>query len=178
MVSQTILILKVLGTMTVYYSTSIRWKIVVHIIVVLVFVSCGGKSDKKEIKPIDTETLKEQVPNLASKNIEPHPGESVYIKYCLQCHRADGSGIPGMHPPLTPNKWIKDKEKMVEIVLNGMSGEIKIDGIVYDNLMPPHDHLTDLQLANVISYVRSNFGNELEPVTQKEVAAIRQKLKR
>ena len=148
-------------------------------IVGVILVSCGGNTNKKEIKPIDTKSLAEKSVEISSESTAPHPGEAVYRKYCLQCHQADGSGVPGMHPPLWPNEWIgKDKEKLIEIVLNGMSGEIEVDGEIYNNLMPPHSHLTDLELARVISYVRTSFGNELDEVTQKEVATVRQKLKR
>ena len=143
----------------------------------VILASCAGNSDKKEVKPLDTGSITEEAGKLAPKENVVHPGEAVYQKYCLQCHQADGSGVPGMHPPLWPNKWIKDKERLIEITLKGLSGEIEVDGEIYNNLMPPHSQLTDLQLANVISYVRTSFGNELGPVTQQEVAKARQKLK-
>ena len=79
--------------------------------------------------------------------------------------------MPGMYPPLSPNKYVKDKDKMINIVLNGLKGEIEVDGEVYNNLMAPHKQLSDKDLANVISYVRSHFGNDLEPVTEVEIAA-------
>jgi len=104
-----------------------------------------------------------------------HPGKAVYDKYCLACHLADGSGIAGMFPPLTPNPYVNDKNKIIDVVLNGMSGKIEVNGETYNNFMVPHSHLTDEELANVISYVRTSFGNELEPVTKEEINAARKK---
>ena len=133
-------------------------KLFIAVTVAVIFAACADHSGKKEIKPIDTGDLVNKAEGLDPTPKAPHPGEKVYIKYCLQCHQADGSGIPGMHPPLWDNKWIRDKEKLIEITLKGLSGKIKVDNEIYNNLMPPHSHLTDLELANVISYVRLSFG--------------------
>ena len=150
---------------------------IVVFVVGIIFASCTGKSGEK-VEPLDSEVILHKSESFEGQSNVPHPGESVYRKYCLQCHQADGSGIPGMHPPLSPNNWISgEKEKLIEISLKGLYGEIEVDGEIYNNLMPPHDHLTDLELSKVLSYVRSSFGNKFEAVSQKEVAAVRQKLK-
>jgi mono/diheme cytochrome c family protein len=146
-----------------------------HILAVFIlFASCSDNSSKKEAKPLDTPTISEEKsPTGEPAETAPHPGKAVYDKYCLACHLADGTGITGMFPPLTPNEYVNNKEKMIDVVLNGMSGKIEIDGETYNNFMLPHSHLTDEELANVISYVRANFGNNLEPVTKDEINAAR-----
>ncbi len=80
-----------------------------------------------------------------------------------------------MYPPLTPNTYIANKDSIIHVVLNGMQGKIEVDGEVFNNFMAPHSHLSDQELAEVISYVRSSFGNALDPVTADEVASARKK---
>ncbi len=154
-------------------------KLIVVIIAGVILNSCLRDSKKGEMKTIDTSELAEKVVQIAPEKIGSHPGKAVYLKYCMQCHLADGSGVSGIHPPLRPNKWISgDKERLIEIILKGLSGEIEVGDEIYNSLMPPHNHLTDLELANVISYVRSSFGNDLSSISQEEVVAVRQKIKR
>jgi len=144
-------------------------------IMLFVFVlgSCSGKKSANNNQE-QSENPKELSDVTGTQALgEPHPGKAVYQKYCLTCHQSDGSGVPGMFPPLSPNEWIADKDKMIELMLNGQSGEITVNGEVYNSLMPAHDFLSDEQIADVISYVRMSFGNDLEAVSQEEVAAAR-----
>ncbi len=145
----------------------------VTFIIVLVISSCNGKNSSNNHSREVESSEKSSSLNDAKPETETHPGKTVYQKYCLTCHQADGSGVPGMFPPLSPNEWIADKDKMIELMLNGQSGEITVNGEVYNNLMPAHDFLSDQEIADVISYVRSSFGNDLEPVSKEKVAAAR-----
>ncbi|MGD9928529.1 MAG: cytochrome c [Mangrovibacterium sp.] len=142
----------------------------------IIITGCGSGNQEKP-KALETSALAKKHGaeiDVSAKSL-PHPGEKVYKQYCQVCHQANGAGVSGVFPPLTPNKYIADKTLLIELVLHGMTGEIEVDGEKYNSLMAPHDHLTDLELANVISYVRSNFGNKLDPVTAEEVAAVRNK---
>lgn len=101
-------------------------------------------------------------------------GQRVYRNYCLSCHQADGAGVPGMYPPLAETDWVVgDKGRLIRLVLNGLSGRMEVNGEVYNNVMPPHRHLGDEELAAVLTFVRGHFGNEADPVTTAEVAAVR-----
>ena len=105
-------------------------------------------------------------------------GKEVYGKYCLACHQTDGTGVPGMYPPLSGTDWVTgDKARLIEIVIKGQHGEIEVNGKIFKGVMPPHLFLTDEQIASVLSYVRSNFGNRADSVLAGEVAAVREKLK-
>jgi mono/diheme cytochrome c family protein len=106
------------------------------------------------------------------------PGKEVYGKYCLACHQTDGTGVPGMYPPLSATDWVTgDKARLIEIVIKGQQGEIEVNGKIFKGVMPPHLFLTDEQIASVLSYVRGNFGNRADSVLPEEVAAVREKLK-
>ncbi len=101
-------------------------------------------------------------------------GQQLYRNYCLSCHQADGGGVPGMYPPLIDSEWVQgDKGRLVRLLLNGMRGPIEVKGETYDNIMTPHGHLSDQDLAAVLTFVRSGFDNDASPVTPEEVAAVR-----
>jgi nitrite reductase (NO-forming) len=69
-----------------------------------------------------------------------------------------------------------DKEHTIRAVLAGLSGPITVNGQPYNNVMPAWAHLTDHEIANVLTYVRQSFGNQGEPVTDEEVASVRASL--
>jgi len=103
-------------------------------------------------------------------------GKKVYETTCLPCHQSNGSGVPGMNPPLKQTKWVLGgKDTLINVILNGMDEEIEVDGDVYSNVMPPLASLTDQQIADVLTYVRNSFGNKASAVTVAEVKKQRDK---
>lgn len=114
-------------------------------------------------------------PVSAEKNVQAdNEGLLVYRKFCLSCHQSDGSGVPGMFPPLQNNERVqKDEGRLIKIVIEGMTGEIDVNGDIYNNYMPPMNYLTNEQIADVLSYIRSNFGNEAPPVSPEKVSKFR-----
>jgi nitrite reductase (NO-forming) len=128
-------------------------------------ISCQGTgSDAKELKNSGP------APNPVEK------GKAVYTKVCQACHQPDGKGIPGSFPPLAKSDFITDKNAAIQQVLNGKSGEITVNGIKYNSIMPPQGGvLTNEDIANVLTYVYASFGNNSINVTADEVKAIRNK---
>jgi len=105
-------------------------------------------------------------------------GKEVYTQYCLACHQADGSGVPRLNPPLIKTKWVLgDKPTLIGVILKGMEEEIEVDGEIYQNTMPEHNFLTDLQIADVLTYVRNSFTNKASAITPAEVKTERSKMK-
>lgn len=105
-------------------------------------------------------------------------GKKVYEQYCLTCHQVDGSGVPNLNPPLIKTSYVLgDKTKLVQVLLKGMLSTTPIDDDYYSNNMPPHNFLKDQEIADVLTYVRSSFGNKASAVTAAEVKAIRAKTK-
>ena len=104
-------------------------------------------------------------------------GKAVYAKNCLSCHMADGAGVPGLNPPLGKTTWVTgDKKKLINTVLLGLNDPITINGEEYANPMPPQPHLTDKEIADVMTYIRNSFGNKASVVTEAEVRAQRAKV--
>ena len=99
-------------------------------------------------------------------------GQKIYLQYCLSCHMIDGGGVPNMNPPLVNTSYVKgDKAKLINVVVNGLAQNVDIDGQSYSNTMPAQTALTDQQVADVLTYVRSSFGNKYSAVKLAEVKA-------
>src|SRR5688572_28382652 len=105
-------------------------------------------------------------------------GKKVYTQYCSPCHQTDGSGVPGLNPPLekTPHV-LGNKTALIKIILKGLNTHEEINGETYNNIMAPHNHLTDQQISDVLTYVRNSFGNKASIVTVAEVKLVRAKTK-
>lgn len=142
-------------------------------LIVVVFALIACQDSKPKAKSVAPEKIENTFGVSSVQLATVHPGKRVYDQYCKVCHQVNGQGVSGIFPPLTPNQFVEDKAKMIDIVVNGMKGEIEIDGETYNGLMVPHSQLTNQQIADVISYVRTNFGNDLEAVSPGEVEAAR-----
>jgi mono/diheme cytochrome c family protein len=141
---------------------SMNKKLCFTVLLGLIMVSCSNNN-----KPENPEA---EIPAKA----EQPDGKALYIKYCMACHQTNGSGVPGMYPPLTRSDWVEgDKTRLIGILVNGLKGEITVNGQVYKTAMPDHQYLNDGQIAAVLTYVRSNFGNDADSVTVGEVTAFR-----
>jgi len=115
-------------------------------------------------------------PNIASltKEIQMEKGKQIYMQTCFVCHQPGGQGLPGQVPPLTKSDYLMaDKTRSIRAVLQGLSGEITVNGKTYNGQMIPISGLTDEEVANVLTYVRNSWGNEGEAVTVNEVRQIR-----
>ena len=105
-------------------------------------------------------------------------GKKIYEDNCLVCHQEDGSGVPGMNPPLIKTKWVLgEKNQLIQILVNGLNKPIEIEGETYQNPMPAQNHLSNDQIAAVLTYVRSSFGNKASPITVADVGRIRSSTK-
>jgi glucose/arabinose dehydrogenase len=101
-------------------------------------------------------------------------GAELYRLYCGSCHQMEGGGVPGQFPPLAGTEWVTgDRGRLIRAVLHGMQGPVVIDGVRYDELMPPHAFLDDEDVAALTTYIRNAFGNSAGPVHEAEVELVR-----
>ena len=101
-------------------------------------------------------------------------GENLYVKYCLQCHQKDGSGVPNMFPPIMKSDWVTgDKNKLIKVLLNGLDGDIEVNGDPYSQTMPKQNYLTDIEIAQILTYIRQNFGNNASAIQPADVNKLR-----
>ncbi len=107
----------------------------------------------------------------------PHPGKVVYEALCLNCHQPDGKGLAGVYPPLAGSDWVTgEAAPLIKILLHGLTGPITVSGQSYGQQvaipMPPMG-LEDQQVADVLTYIRFQFGNQASAITAAEVKTIR-----
>jgi len=106
-------------------------------------------------------------------------GQTVYMQVCFACHQPTGQGLPGMFPPLLGSNWVaaRKPDRIIRMVLHGVTGPIKINGKPFTSpapLMPAQGAaLSDKKIADVLTYVRSSFGNKASAVSPAQVKAIR-----
>ena len=102
------------------------------------------------------------------------PGAQVYKSYCSACHQRDGKGDGSRFPPLGASEWVTgDKKKLIAVLLKGLEGPIKVKGNSYNGLMAPHNFLSNKDAAEVLTYIRANFGNHAGAVRAEEVDQVR-----
>ncbi len=100
-------------------------------------------------------------------------GGRVYAQNCAACHQPDGRGLAGAFPPLAASDFLNaDPRRAIGIVLNGRSGPITVNGAAYNSVMPALA-LTDADVANVLTYVYSQWRNSGAVVTPEQVRAVR-----
>jgi nitrite reductase (NO-forming) / hydroxylamine reductase len=102
-------------------------------------------------------------------------GRAAYLANCAACHQPEGTGLPGAFPPLAGTGHLASLpiERVIEIVLNGLSGPITVDGVDYNAVMPAMSHLSNGDVAAILSYVYASWGNPGHAVTSEQVAAVR-----
>ena len=105
---------------------------------------------------------------------DPHPGEVIYQQKCLACHQANGAGLPNLFPPLAESEWVNGpEENLVRIQLRGLNGPITVKGNEYNQLMPANATMSDQEIADVLSYVRSHMGNKAPAISADTVKKYR-----
>jgi mono/diheme cytochrome c family protein len=102
-------------------------------------------------------------------------GRRLFMADCVACHQATGLGLPGAFPPLAGSEWATGPdERIIRIVLSGLSGPVTVKGTTFNSAMPPLGPLLkDEQLAAVLTYIRSDWGNNAAAVSPDKVKEIR-----
>lgn len=112
------------------------------------------------------------IPKVAAAGTSPAAtGQKIYSENCSACHGANGAGMPGMFPPLVGNPMVTGPPaKVIAAVKNGLTGATTVNGKTYNGSMPAwKGKLSDTQMADVITYIRSSWGNSAGAVTEAQV---------
>lgn len=100
-------------------------------------------------------------------------GAKIFATNCSSCHQANGKGQPGVFPPLAGNAVVTGTPTtVIHIVKDGLAGKIQVAGSTYNGQMPPwKGTLSDSDIASVVTYIRSSWGNHASAVTTSQVTA-------
>lgn len=140
-----------------------------------------GQKELAGMKNRKQTALNIKTPDRIKDNLEKENtarNAQLYIQNCGACHQANGMGNDRF-PPLHGSEWVTgDTKRLIGIVLNGLEGEIKVKGKNYNNNMPKLDMLGSKEIAQILSYVRKEFGNNASPITPEEVGTMKFALRR
>ena len=133
----------------------------------------GGFSNNVFAKNIDRDPL---IIGMSEEQQIRARGKRVYNSTCVACHQSHGRGQAGQFPPLAGSDWVNGvgPNRMIRIVLHGLQGAIKVNDVEFNGQMAALGaQLSDQQVADVLSFVRTEWGNAGSFVSAAEVATIR-----
>lgn len=132
---------------------------------------------------IFNENAKPTTGEAAAPKVDPIAlGKSQFNAVCITCHQATGQGVPGIYPPLAGSEWVNGPaDRVIRIVLYGLKGDVHVEGHVFNTAaMPVFGQVngsaynwSDQKIAAVLTYVRQEWGNKGDPVSEADVTAIR-----
>jgi mono/diheme cytochrome c family protein len=103
-------------------------------------------------------------------------GRQVYGENCAICHQADGGGVPNQQPALQGDAIVTgDPSRLIQVMLKGPAAVLPADRPHYPGLMPPYARLSDEEIADVLTYIRHDFGNGVPAIQPQDVATERGK---
>jgi mono/diheme cytochrome c family protein len=108
-------------------------------------------------------------------------GEKTYKAYCQTCHQPTGLGLPPAFPPLAKSDYLtsQSKDKVIQSVVFGLSGEITVNGKKYNGVMNPiPSNYTEKDVADVLTYVYGAWGNSGKTITEADVKAAKASYKK
>ncbi|MFA0963086.1 cytochrome c [Roseivirga sp. BDSF3-8] len=147
-------------------------------IAVLIMTSCGDNRESGQVENLNgAEDPAEQRRTTIRMRQYKIQGKTLYNTECAQCHQEDGSGFAQLYPPLKDSDYLQESPgRTICLIKNGLSGEITVNGKTYSQAMPAHDLLTDLEIAEIMTYLYTEWGTpdqqRLYPV--KEVTSVLQ----
>jgi mono/diheme cytochrome c family protein/glucose/arabinose dehydrogenase len=124
----------------------------------------------------DVSFVPPRIAKAASMSFEEF-GKRLYSN-CMSCHQANGRGLPPVYPPLRGSEIVLgEPSTLVKILMHGLEGKLTVDGQTYNQVMPAAAVKSDEEIAAVLTYVRSAWGNAAPAVDPALVAKVREETK-
>ncbi|WP_408528296.1 c-type cytochrome [Paraburkholderia fungorum] len=135
--------------------------------------SLPARQSSSAYKP-DSRRAEETVQAIRTGDVE-RPGTGIYLSYCARCHQADGSGVSGKFPKLAGNPTVlaPDATSLIRLVTTGGKTPATHAGPVQREMPSFGTKLTDLEIAQVLTFVRTGWGNAAAPVSARDVESLR-----
>jgi mono/diheme cytochrome c family protein len=136
----------------------------------------SGWFDKQVYSPYANAAMLEAYQPKSGAAAARAQGKKNFEAICGTCHGVDGLGKPGQAPPLAGSEWVNAKghNRLAHIPLAGISGTLSVAGKDWNLPMAAMGAaLSDADLANVLTYIRSSWGNKAGEVTADDIKAVR-----
>ncbi|WP_209331914.1 c-type cytochrome [Lunatimonas salinarum] len=115
-------------------------------------IGCGSKG------PEESKNLN-QIKDLKTKQYAI-AGRELYMLHCANCHQKDGTGLGLLIPPLkNADYMLENPERTARIIRHGIKGEIVVNGERYNQPMPGNPSLKPIELAQLMTYIFTNWGD-------------------
>lgn len=123
-----------------------------------------------EFQAYDWQQKEESIPTTNSKEVLQLYGAKLYSRHCKVCHQSDGKGIPGAFPSLAGSEYAnsQDPSPMIKTVLFGLDRENE-----FGSMISFEGTLSDEEIAAILNYERSSWGNSGTLITLDQVRSIR-----
>ena len=101
-------------------------------------------------------------------------GAAVYTSFCAACHQANGTGVPGRYPRLAGNPVVlgEDTTSLIRLMVEADVSPYTLTGPPIEEMLDFAGKLSSLQIAQVLSYIRSAWGNDTRDVTTNDVVQL------
>lgn len=98
-------------------------------------------------------------------------GQQLYKTHCSNCHQTDGTGLGQLIPPLSQSDYMLNNQSRTFCVIKyGINKEIVVNGVIYNQPMPANTNLTNIEIAQIATYLYNSWGHEQGYIPVKEVA--------
>lgn len=131
--------------------------ILVFIGIIITCFSCGGRSSNNS-------------PKFQQYFIQ---GEALYKNHCSNCHQSNGSGLGKLYPPLNQSDFMDNHfEESICIIKYGKSGPLVVNGVEFNMEMKGNPQLTELEVAEIATYLYNSWSREKGLVEVRQVTEI------
>lgn len=100
-------------------------------------------------------------------------GEKLYEEHCSSCHKSSGKGLMRIYPPLIGSEWLQNDSTLISVLLNGLDGPIEVKGKKYKGEMPAFEYLNNAEIANILTFIKQEFGENKKQISENQVAIYR-----
>jgi mono/diheme cytochrome c family protein len=99
-------------------------------------------------------------------------GIKLYGIYCANCHQAKGQGLAALYPPIAGSDYLVNKNAVICSIKYGLNGPIVVNGKPYNRAMPAQRQLSDLEVAEITTYIYNQWGEETGTTSALDVKPI------
>ncbi|QJW90078.1 cytochrome c [Spirosoma taeanense] len=99
-------------------------------------------------------------------------GILLYKTHCANCHQDKGQGLAALYPPIAGSDYLVNKNKVICLIRYGQQGPIVVNGKPYNRPMPAQPQLSDLEVAELTTYLYNEWGGESKVTDVKAVTPV------